>query len=219
MRIFDANSPLMEGLSKISDLVVLNLLVLLCCIPVITAGAALTGMHYVLLKMARNEEGYIARSYFKSFKENFLQATGMWLIFLVLGFIVVLDLRLTGGSAQGALQLPAVFRYLLIAGGIYVFMMFLYAFPLLSRFQNTVIGTLRNATVLAAAAFPTTIGMTAATFFLPVAAWFFRPVFPLLLLFGFSGAGYICALVYSPVFKKIENKGKEEKTEEEDPED
>ena len=70
MRIFDANSPLMEGLSKISDLVVLNLLVLLCCIPVITAGAALTGMHYVLLKMARNEEGYIARSYFKSFKEN-----------------------------------------------------------------------------------------------------------------------------------------------------
>ena len=91
-------------------------------------------------------------------------------------------------------------------------------FPLLSRFQNTVIGTLRNATVLAAAAFPTTIGMTAATFFLPVAAWFFRPVFPLLLLFGFSGAGYICALLYSPVFKKIENKGKEEKTEEEDPE-
>jgi uncharacterized membrane protein YesL len=82
MRIFNAESPLMEGLSKVADLVILNLLVLLCCIPVITAGAALTGMHYVLLKMARDEEGYIVRSYFKSFKENFLQATGMWLIFL-----------------------------------------------------------------------------------------------------------------------------------------
>ena len=54
MRIFNAESPLMEGLSKVADLVILNLLVLLCCIPVITAGAALTGMHYVLLKMARD---------------------------------------------------------------------------------------------------------------------------------------------------------------------
>lgn len=99
MRIFNAESPLMEGLSKVADLVILNLLVLLCCIPVITAGAALTGMHYVLLKMARDEEGYIVRSYFKSFKENFLQATGMWLIFLVLLSVFILDLRLTGGAA------------------------------------------------------------------------------------------------------------------------
>ena len=70
MRIFNADSPLMEGLSKITDLVILNLVVLVCCLPVITAGAALTGMHYVLLKMVRNEEGYIVRSYFKSFRSE-----------------------------------------------------------------------------------------------------------------------------------------------------
>ena len=60
----------MEGLSRISDLVILNMVTLVCCIPVITIGAAMTGMHYVLLKMARNEEGYIVRSYFKKLESN-----------------------------------------------------------------------------------------------------------------------------------------------------
>ena len=167
MRIFQADSPLMEGLSKITDLVILNLAVLVCCLPVITAGAAITGMHYVLLKMVRDEEGYILRSYFKSFKENFLQATGMWLIFLVAAIAFRLDLRLTGSGAEASLQLPAVFRCLLIAAGVYVFAIYLYAFPLLARFQNTVFGTLRNAAVFAVAWLPRTIGMAAAAIVLP----------------------------------------------------
>ncbi len=204
MRIFNADSPLMEGLSKITDLVILNLLVLVCCVPVITAGAAFTGMHYVLLKMVRNEEGYIVRSYFKSFKENFLQATGMWLLFLVAGLVFLLDLRLTGGGAGGSLQLPALHRYLLIAGGVYIFMVFLYAFPLLARFSNTVLGTLRNAAVLTVASFPRTIGMAVAMIAFPLVVLLFKPILPLLVLLGFTGPAYICALLYSPVFKRIE---------------
>ncbi len=210
MRIFNSDSPLMEGLSKITDLVILNLVVLVCCIPVFTAGAALTGMHYVLLKMVRNEEGYIVRSYFKSFKENFLQATGMWLLFLAAAFLFILDLRLTGGESGAALQLPAVFRYLLIAGGVYIFMVFLYAFPLLSRFKNSVLGTLRNAAMLTVAAFPRTIGMTVASIVLPLLVVLFKPILPLLILLGISGPAYICALLYEPVFKKIESKSRGE---------
>lgn len=208
MRIFNADSPLMEGLSKITDLVILNLVVLVCCLPVITAGAALTGMHYVLLKMVRNEEGYIVRSYFKSFKQNFLQATGMWMIFLAVGILFLLDLRLSGGAAGTAIKLPVVFRYLLIAGGIYIFMIYLYAFPLLSRYTNTVLGTLRNAAVLTVASFPRTIAMTVATIAMPLIVWLFKPVLPLLVLLGISGPGYICALLYSPVFEKIEANAK-----------
>lgn len=202
----------MEGLSKITDLVILNLVVLVCCLPVITAGAALTGMHYVLLKMVRNEEGYIVRSYFKSFKENFLQATGIWLIFLAVGSLFILDLRLTGG-AGGGIQLPALFRYLLIAGGIYLFMVYLYAFPLLARFNNTVPGTLRNAAVLTAASFPRTIGMAVASIAFPLIVILFKPILPLLVLLGISGPGYVCALLYSPVFKRLEANVKGEDSE------
>ena len=59
MTIFDLDSPLMNVLNKMADLMWLNILTLICCIPVITAGAALTSMHYVALKIVRNEESYI----------------------------------------------------------------------------------------------------------------------------------------------------------------
>ena len=71
MKIFDLDSPLMNVLNKMADLMWLNILTLICCIPIITAGAAFTSMHYVALKIVRNEESYITRSFFKSFKTNF----------------------------------------------------------------------------------------------------------------------------------------------------
>ena len=69
MKFFDLESPLMQILNKVADLMILNILTVVCCIPVITTGASLTAMHYVALKMARNEECYIARDFFKSFKD------------------------------------------------------------------------------------------------------------------------------------------------------
>ena len=106
MKLFNPESRFMEALSTISDLMILNLVTLVCCLPVITIGAALTGMHYVLLKMVRREEGYIVRSYFKSFKENFLQATIIWILFLLFLGIFFLDIYLTGGGGSSTLQLP-----------------------------------------------------------------------------------------------------------------
>lgn len=238
MRIFNPDSPLMEALSMVADLVILNLVVLACCIPVVTAGAALTGMHYVLLKMVRNEEGYIVRTYFKSFRQNFVQATAMWLLFLLFGLLFFLDLRLTGnlilpnlGNASAAAQaaagagagaaapihLPGAFRVFLLAAGVCIWFIFLYAFPLLARFTNTVFGTLRNAAVLAAAAFPRTLGMTVASLVIPVAALLFPPVLPVVVLVGLTAPGYVCALLYSPVFAKME--GKTPGAEEEDGQD
>ena len=67
-KLFNIDSPVMRFLGKVADLMILNLVTLLCCIPVVTIGASLTAMHYVLLKMVRNEESYIVRSIFKSFK-------------------------------------------------------------------------------------------------------------------------------------------------------
>ena len=75
MSIFEEGSPFQGFLNKVTDLLILNLVTLLLCLPVITAGAALTAMHYVLLKMVRGEEGYIVKSFFRAFKREFRQAT------------------------------------------------------------------------------------------------------------------------------------------------
>lgn len=194
----------MEALSTISDLMILNLVTAVCCLPVVTIGAAMTGMHYVLLKMVRHEEGYIVRSFFKSFKENFLQATAMWFLFLLFFGIFFLDLYLTGIGGDAALQLPFVLRALLIAVGGYIFLMFLYAFPLLSRFHNTVTGTIGNSAKIAAAYFPRTLAMAAVTVLFPALVYFFTLLLPLILLFGLAGPGYLCAMIYNSIFKRLE---------------
>ena len=113
--------------------------------------------------------------------------------------------------------MPGAFRVFLLAAGVCVWFIFLYAFPLLARFTNTVFGTLRNAAVLAAGAFPRTLGMTVASLVIPVAALMFPPVLPVVVLVGLTAPGYVCALLYSPVFAKME--GKKPESEEEDGQD
>ena len=74
MKFLEIDSPFMRVLGRIADLMIINFLTILLCIPVVTAGAAFTAMHYVMLKLVRDEEGYIVKQYFKSFKENFVQS-------------------------------------------------------------------------------------------------------------------------------------------------
>ena len=81
-RVFNYEGPVFTSLSRLADLFWLNLLYIICCIPLVTVGAASTALYYVTLKMAKDEEGYITRSYFKSFKDNFVQATAIWLLWI-----------------------------------------------------------------------------------------------------------------------------------------
>ncbi len=60
-KVFALDSPFMTALNKLADLIWLNILTAICCIPVFTIGASLTALHYVVLKMAKNEEGYITK--------------------------------------------------------------------------------------------------------------------------------------------------------------
>ena len=99
-KVFNFEGPVFTFLSRLADLFWLNLLYILCCLPVITAGAATTALFYVTLKMAKDEEGYITRSFFKSFKDNFIQATLIWAAFLVVFVIMYLDFRIANGGSM-----------------------------------------------------------------------------------------------------------------------
>jgi uncharacterized membrane protein YesL len=206
MHFFDPDSPLMNGLSRITDLVLLNLITLAACLPVVTAGASLTAMHYVLLKMVRGEEGYILRGWIKSFKQNFRQATLIWLLFLAAGLMALLDIWMAAYGKGGA---ALVLRILLILAALTAYADFLWAFPLLSRFEGTVPGILSAAMAMAFRAFPRTLAMGAAGA-LPMIIWFLFPsMAPLVVLFGASLPGLISAYMYSPLFKKLEKEREE----------
>lgn len=200
-RFFNIDSPVMHFLGKVADLMILNLVTLVCCLPIVTIGASLTAMHYVLLKMVRNQESYIVRSFFKSFKANFKQATVIWLIILLLLVVFAADLRIVNDSAM---EFPQVLKIMLYALFMVTYMIVCYVFPVLSRFDNTVVKTIKNALFMAILSFPKTVLMMA-VYLLPWAiAYFVVAAVPIVFLFGISAPAYAAAMLYNGTFKRFE---------------
>ncbi len=218
-RLFNLDNPVMQGLSRLADMMILNLLVLLLCIPVVTAGAALSSMYYVELKWVRKEEGYVVKPFFREFKGNFLQATAEWLMMLAVLAVFALDFWM---FRQAPDTFPKVIKYLVVVVAVTLFFLLQWVFPLQSHFINKVKTTIKNSLLFAIAHFPRTLGIGAVwlvSFALLAVSMLFIPIlFPLMLLFGFTAPGYLtCALVNKPFtrFEPKEEELTEEKSDEE----
>lgn len=159
-KLFRMDSPLMRFLTKIADLMVLNILFCVTSIPLITIGASWTALYSVTLKMVRDEEGSVSRSYFRSFRQNFRQATLLWLGVLVVLALLVLDIRVLNGMAGGTA--PGLLRVGVEILAILGIMVLQYLFPSLARFEASLADTLKNACMMALAHLPKTALMTAA---------------------------------------------------------
>lgn len=202
-KIFNLDSPIMKVLGTLADMCLLNIITLIGCIPIVTAGASVTAMHYVLLKMVRNQEGYILKDFWKSFKENFRQATSIWLILVFAILIFLADCYIFKGTIEN-ISMPL----LAVAGAfaLFIYMVYLYAFPLLSHFHNTVFGTMKNAFFVGIMAFPKTIVIMIVTALPIVLLVQFTQIFPLVVMYGFTAPGYLAAWFYSGIFKRLEPK-------------
>ena len=202
MKIFDLDSPLMNVLNKMADLMWLNILTLICCIPIITAGAAFTSMHYVALKIVRNEESYITRNFFKSFKTNFRQATLIWLLLLLIAAILGGDYYII---TKSGMQFSQVLIVLIMAAGVLVICTALYVFPVLAKFDNTIMGTIRNAFIMSILQLPKTLVMLVMAFFPLIIYLVSLRLIPIIFLFGLSLPAYASAMLYNKFFQKLED--------------
>lgn len=125
----------------------LSILWLICCIPIVTVGAATTALFTVTLKMVKNEEGAVTRQFFKAFKSNFKQSTIVWLILLALGIMLAVD-----GYALYHLRfenkfwtvLTAIYFVVLVAYAIVT----MYIYPLMAYFENTIPAMFRNSIMI-----------------------------------------------------------------------
>ncbi len=202
MKFFDIDSPLMQALTKVADLMILNFLTILCCIPIITAGAAFTALHYQVLKMVRNEETYVARGYFKAFKDNFKQAAIVWLLLLVVAAFIVFDYLVIGFSEEGGIA----YWYGVVIGAFAIFIAFTatMVFPVMAKFSNTTIRTIKNAMAISVLKFPRTILMIIMYAIPLLIGFYFFQLIPLVLMFGISVPAYGSAVLYNKFFKKLE---------------
>ena len=213
MRFLDIDSPLMQALSKMADLMILNLLTLVCCLPIFTIGASLTAMNYIALKIVRNEECYIVRGFFKSFKENFKQSTLIWLLLLVLIITLASDFFIINSSGM---EINAIIQGFITVVAILLVFTMLYVFPVQARFRNTIKGTLKNALLMSIVQFPKTVLMLV-VYLIPVILFLFvYQVIPIVLLFGLSVPAWVSAKLNNKLFKTLEEKLQESQTNEDD---
>lgn len=201
MKIFDLDSPFMRALTIISDLLWLNVLTLVCCLPVLTTGASLTAMHYMALKIVRGEENRITASFFRAFKENFRQSTAIWLIMLVISVILGVDIYI---MYMKLLNFPGIIEFIIGVIAILMLMMFTFVFPVQAKFANPVPRTLKNAFVISILQAPKTILMIVMNVVAVLMVFSVR-LMPIALFFGISAPAYVGALLYNKFFKKLED--------------
>ena len=153
-RFFNPNNPVTVILSRIFDLILLNICFVFACLPVITIGSALTSLYSVALKMADGDFGYTADAFFSSFRRNFRQATQLWLILFAAGAFLSLDLYIV------FFVLPEDFLLLQIPVWLLLFIdvsAMIYVFPMLARYEQGNLQLLKNSVLISLANFPLTV--------------------------------------------------------------
>lgn len=202
MKLFNLDSPFMQFLTLVGNLMIVNLLTIFLCLPILTAGDAVTAMYYVTIKMVRGDDPYIVKSYFKSFKENFKQATIIWILMLLVTFILVTDCRIvfTGMAGSFATALKVVLGIVIA----FAVITCVYIFPVLSRFENSIKYTIKNSFLMSILNLPRTV-LIVVIHLLPVLLILVsNNMVPVVFLLGFSTVAYLCSTQYVKIFKKYE---------------
>ena len=140
MALFNINSSFFKFINKLLDVLLLNLLWILCSLPVVTIGAATCAAFSVTLKMVDDEEGYIGKAFFKEFKKKFKQGTLMWMITAPCIYILYLLWQLVIKSEDiNVIVIIGVIFLTAIAISIN-----LYSYPLIARYENSLRNIIKN---------------------------------------------------------------------------
>lgn len=203
-RFFDIDGPFISGLTKMADLFILNLLFILCSLPIITIGPAMTALYYVTLKMVKDEDCYPVKSFFRSFKANLKQGIVIWIIMAVIGSVMYLDSKFINGDyshivtvsdvtlkAMGIIILATLILYLFTIS---------YVFPVLARFDNTVKNTIKNAFFMSLRHLPLTIVIVLINV-VPLMLIYMIPRALILIFIVVSLCAYINSTFFVKIFK------------------
>ncbi len=206
-RLFPMDNPIMRFLGFVGDLILLNFLFIVCCLPIISIGASASALYTVTLQFIRKEGGSAGKEFLRAFAGNFRKTVPMTLLFLAVGAVLALclwSMLLTGGKFGLIIWSAWAIACLL-------FLMELsYAFAVQARFENTVLSTMKNAAILALAHPGKTMCIIICSF-LPVSLLLFETRLFVLtgfiwMLFGFSGLALVNSILFHKIFEPYTKK-------------
>ena len=190
--------------SRVADLMLLNILFLVCCLPLVTIGASISALYSVSLKLIRKKDSYIVKDFFHAFRQNLKQGILLHLILSIAITIIATDLLVVWSIMEQAAIFKGVF-FVMAVFALFFFAVSMYIYPMLAQFENTIRGYFRNAAILSIKHLRYSITLLLFAI-LPLLAAFLIPgaflwEILIFLLFGFSGMVYINSIFFSAMFK------------------
>lgn len=206
--LFNLDNGFFRFMGKVFDMILLDILTLIVCIPVVTIGPALTALYYVTLKIVRDEEGYVVRGFFKSFKQNFKQGFLLELIVAAAAIILYFDLGVVyNWMGQNGSILVRLLFYALVGLALLSVVTAVYIFPMLAKFDNPIKKVLVNSMMMAVRHLPNSILMVVVI----IAAGVSIYIYPIMIFFVIGLAAFINSVILRKIFDnyiKVDSEGR-----------
>ena len=201
MSIFSTDSKLTVFLNTLGNLMVLNILALVCALPIVTAGASFAALYTMTMRIVRKEDTSLLRGFFSALKSNLKNATIIWLIGVGLIVFMAFDIWLLR-NLTGTFGL--VYRVLLFVLIVVFAMIVMHALALTARFENTVKNTVKNAGIIVVSHLPQSTLMLAVAFIPVVLLYLSMRFISVDILIGLSGPAWLASVYFCDLFKNFE---------------
>lgn len=195
--IFNPENKFFMFMEKVMNLCLLGMFWVLFSLPVITAGASTTAFFQYTLRLTRDEEGYVWKTFWNGFKKNFFSATLLWIVMVAAGAFLAVDLYgckflpFSGTVKWGIriLLVSIIFVYLLTI---------VYVFPLSAFFKIPLKKVIWDSFVMAVGNLHISVVALLIYGTGALLAWYFTELF----MIWFALAGYLVSLLMRRVFER-----------------
>lgn len=189
-------------LNKIGDIIIANLLFIFCCIPIITVGPSLTALYHCSLRSVKGNNNGTIKTFFRAFKQNFLQSIIIWVFFLVVSFILIGNLQFLQNNYT---TIGRFLFYVSLGISGLVIILALYIFAVIAAFENKITMLIRNSFAFAFLHFPSSILIAIVSILPMVMTYRDLELLPLYaccwFFFGFGLTAYLNSLLFYRMFK------------------
>lgn len=205
--LFNLDNPFIQFLSRVGDLIILNFLFLVCSIPVLTIGASATALQKTTQAILYDEDNGTLKTFFRAFRENFRQATVVWVLMLIFAVSAAFNYLIVSGLTAGVLSV--VLKWVMAVLCAVVVILGVYIFPLIARYRNTLREHATNSLILAVVKLPRTIALVGLALMPVIIAVISIQTFLTTLVFwlavGFGFTSYMSSMLLKPVFAELED--------------
>ncbi|WP_028242890.1 YesL family protein [Pseudobutyrivibrio ruminis] len=187
------NSKIFDGITKVTDVMLIGFYFIVCSLPIFTIGASSTALYYAIHKSVFRGRGYTTE-FFRSFKDNFKQSTLSWLIFMVLFGVLSADIYVTRNFIQANSPMAAASVFFLVLL-IFTIVWSIYHFAYIARFANSFKESFKISAIIMIANIGWSIAIIAVVIVLVLLMYRF------MILIVFAPGIFACAL--HPILEKV----------------